>query len=311
MTSALPGFAPVTGELAVREMEAAMKMARLYDAMVSQGCQDGELKVFLIGIFFCCFAQDNGIFTRGKFLSFLEKSPSDAADFAKRLTRLFQALGLSTGQHHPQRDFPWLRDFPRLTGDCFSPGVIPTYFSTSVRQLLLDCCHFDWRGISPGIFGSLFQGVMDRLRRRELGAHYTSEENILKVINPLFMDSLWREFAVARSTPRKLDAFHQWIAELQFLDPACGCGNFLMVAYRELRRLELEILKLKLGSGQRVLRIAHLRKVGVGQFHGIEIVDFPCQVAKVGMWLVDHQMNLLVSQAFGRDFSRLPLKEST
>jgi hypothetical protein len=151
---------------------------------------------------------------------------------------------------------------------------------------------------------------MDQRQRRELGAHYTSEENILKVINPLCMDSLWHEFALARSTPRKLDAFHQRIAELQFLDPACGCGNFLIVAYRELRRLELEIIKVKLGSGQRVLSIAHLLKVRVGQFHGIEIEEFPCQVAKVGMWLVDHQMNTLVSQAFGRDYSRLPLKAS-
>jgi hypothetical protein len=124
------------------------------------------------------------------------------------------------------------------------------------------------------------------------------------------MDSLWREFAVARSTPRKLDAFHQRIAELQFLDPACGCGNFLMVAYRELRRLELEILKMKLVSGQRVLNLSDLLKVGVGQFHGIEIEDFPCQVAKVGIWLVDYQMNTLVSQAFGCDYSRLPLKAS-
>ena len=164
--------------------------------------------------------------------------------------------------------------------------------------------------ISPAIFGAMFQGVMDKKQRRELGAHYTSEENILKLINPLFMDALWREFDRVKAVPARLDAFHHKIASLKFLDPACGCGNFLIITYRELRLLELEILKMKTNTGQRHLDISTMLKVSVEQFYGIEYEDFPCQIAQVGMWLMDHQMNLRVADMFGMYYARLPLTQS-
>ncbi len=179
-----------------------------------------------------------------------------------------------------------------------------------MRQTLLDCCAFDWNKISPAIFGAMFQGVMDKKQRRELGAHYTSEENILKLINPLFMDALWREFDRVKAVPARLDAFHHKIASLKFLDPACGCGNFLIITYRELRLLELEILKMKTNTGQRHLDISTMLKVSVEQFYGIEYEDFPCQIAQVGMWLMDHQMNLRVADMFGMYYARLPLTQS-
>lgn len=156
----------------------------------------------------------------------------------------------------------------------------------------------------------MFQGVMDKKQRRELGAHYTSEENILKLINPLFMDALWREFDRVKAVPARLDAFHHKIASLKFLDPACGCGNFLIITYRELRLLELEILKMKTNTGQRHLDISTMLKVSVEQFYGIEYEDFPCQIAQVGMWLMDHQMNLRVADMFGMYYARLPLTQS-
>lgn len=179
-----------------------------------------------------------------------------------------------------------------------------------MRQILLDCCNFDWNKISPAIFGAMFQGVMDKKTRRKFGAHYTSEENILKLIKPLFMDELWNEFEQVKAIPAQLDAFHDKIASLKFLDPACGCGNFLIITYRELRLLELEVLRMKINTAQRLLDVSSMLKVNVSQFYGIEYEEFPCQIAQVGMWLIDHQMNLLVADQFGTYYVRLPLKQS-
>ena len=148
-----------------------------------------------------------------------------------------------------------------------------------MRQTLLDCCDFDWSSISPAIFGAMFQGVLDTNARRELGAHYTSEENILKLIRPLFLDALWEEFERVKTNTKKLSEFHDRISSLRFLDPACGCGNFLIVAYRELRILELEILKMQL-SGQQLVDIRGSLKVSVSQFSGMEIGSFPARLLK-------------------------------
>ena len=164
-------------------------------------------------------------------------------------------------------------------------------------------------------FVFLFQNIMDRNHRRELGVHYTNEENILKLLNPLIMDELWSELEQVKTNEKLLDDFHERIAELKFLDPACGCGNFLMIAYRELRLLEIEILKIikakrKKSSHQKVLDISMLIKVSVEQFYGIEIEDFPCEVARVSLWLMDHLMNRQVSKELGMYYIRLPLTQS-
>jgi type I restriction-modification system DNA methylase subunit len=156
----------------------------------------------------------------------------------------------------------------------------------------------------------MFQGVMDKDQRRELGAHYTSEENILKLINPLFMDELWQEYDRIKTDPKQLDLFHEKISRMKFLDPACGCGNFLIITYRELRILELELLKMKVNTNQLMLDMSALLKVNVEQFYGIEYEDFPCQIAQVGMWLMDHQMNIRAAEQFGMYYARLPLTQS-
>ena len=179
-----------------------------------------------------------------------------------------------------------------------------------MRESLLDCCALDWSRISPAVFGSLFQSIMDAKARRNLGAHYTSETNILKLIRPLFLDDLWAEFQRIKGNRNRLFEFLKKLARLTFLDPACGCGNFLVIAYRELRLLELEVLRHVRQTEQLALDVFQLIGVNVDQFHGIEIEEWPARIAEVALWLTDHQMNLKVSEEFGMYFARLPLKES-
>jgi len=178
-----------------------------------------------------------------------------------------------------------------------------------MRNTLLECCMLNWSKISPAIFGSMFQSVMNPIQRRNLGGHYTSEKNILKLIKPLFLDKLWREFETIKGNTNKLKAFHLKIASLRFLDPACGCGNFLVITYREIRLLEFAILK-EIQKGQQVIALESLMLCNVDRFYGIEIEEFPAQIAQVALWLMDHQMNMLFSQEFGEYFSRLPLTKS-
>ena len=177
-----------------------------------------------------------------------------------------------------------------------------------MRDSLLDACAIDWSAISPAIFGALFQSIMDAKARRNLGAHYTSEENILKLIQPLFLDELRAEFHKVKGHRNRLFEFHKKLRTLNLLDPACGCGNFLVISYRELRLLELEVLRAAYAGGQRILDVHQLIALDVDQFHGIEIEEFPAQIAQVALWLIDHQMNLRVSEEFGQYFARIPLK---
>jgi hypothetical protein len=186
-----------------------------------------------------------------------------------------------------------------------------------MRQALLDCCYIDWSKISPAIFGSMFQSVMNPKERRNLGAHYTSETNILKLIKPLFLDDLWKEFesikdaaSSAAQAKNRLAEFHKKLSTLKFLDPACGCGNFLVITYRELRLLELEILRASNKTGQRVFDVREIIHLDVDMMYGIEYEEFPARIAEVAMWLIDHQMNMQISNEFGQYFVRLPLKKA-
>ena len=292
-------------------VKAAEKMARLHDALKEYGYEGHCLEVYLVRILFCLFADDTGIFPDSSFANYIENSREDGSDLSSRLAQLFEILNCSDVIRAKRKLLtPTLLQFRYINGGLFAQSLPFADFNAKMRQTLLDCCAFDWNKISPAIFGAMFQGVMDKKQRRELGAHYTSEENILKLINPLFMDALWREFDRVKAVPARLDAFHHKIASLKFLDPACGCGNFLIITYRELRLLELEILKMKTNTGQRHLDISTMLKVSVEQFYGIEYEDFPCQIAQVGMWLMDHQMNLRVADMFGMYYARLPLTQS-
>lgn len=292
-------------------VKAAEKMAKLHDALKEYGYEGHALEVYLVRILFCLFAEDTGIFPDSSFANYIENSCEDGSDLSLRLAQLFEILNCSDTMRKKRKLLsPTLLQFRYINGGLFEDVLPFADFNAKMRQTLLDCCSFDWNKISPAIFGAMFQGVMDKKQRRELGAHYTSEENILKLIRPLFLDDLWAEFERVKAIPAQLDAFHNKVASLKFLDPACGCGNFLIITYRELRLLELEILKMKINTGQRHLDISSMLKVNVCQFYGIEYEDFPCQIAQVGMWLMDHQMNLRVAEQFGQYYVRLPLTQS-
>jgi hypothetical protein len=203
-----------------------------------------------------------------------------------------------------------LTQFPYINGKLFEESLPLAAFDSKMRVMLLEACAFDWGKISPAIFGSMFQAVMNPKERRNLGAHYTSEKNIQKVIKPLFLDDLHREFEKIKGNRNKLLEFHKKIANLYFLDPACGCGNFLIITYRELRDLEILVLQELDKTGQLVTDISTIIQVDVNQFAGIEYDEFAVRVAEVAMWLIDHQMNIKVSNTFGQYFVRLPLKKS-
>lgn len=290
-------------------IEAAELMGTLHDKLKEVGYTGHELELYLVRLLFILFADDTNIFERGTFLDYLEqRTGEDGSDLGLHLEGLFSVL--NTPEDKRLRTLDEQRaSFPYVNGKLFEEKLQVADFDVEMRQILLDCCRLDWGKISPAIFGSLFQSVMDEEARRNLGAHYTSEKNIMKVIKPLFLDDLHSEFMDAGSNKQKLHSLHSKISKLKFLDPACGCGNFLIISYRELRMLELEIVK-KLLGGQTVTNISHYFLVDVDQFYGIEYEEFPSQIAQVAMWLIDHQMNMLASQTFGEYMPRIPLKKS-
>ncbi len=295
-------------------IEAAEKLAQLHDALESIGYSGHELEVYLVRLLFCLFADDTGIFTpRDSFDDFIRaRTSEDGSDLAARLAELFYILNQPVDKRLKNID-EQLGSFPYVNGRLFLETLAPASFDRKMRDKLLACCDLDWGSISPAIFGSLFQGIMDKTVRRNLGAHYTSERNILKVIGPLFMDGLHAEFDRVKTQPARLKVFHEKLASLNFFDPACGCGNFLVISYREIRLLELEVIKKLYAKQTRQLAmdvVDKYVKVDVDQFHGIEIEEWPAQIARVAMWLIDHQMNLLVGEMFGQALVRIPLVKS-
>ena len=290
-------------------VKAAELMGKLHDQLEEIGYTGHSLEVFLVRLLFCLFADDTGIFERDSFKDLIEcKSKEDGSDLGSLIAQFFQVLDTSPNYRLKTLDED-LASFPYVNGKLFEEALPITAFNSNMRAILLECCYLDWGQISPAIFGSMFQSVMDPSERRNLGAHYTSEKNILKLIKPLFLDELHQEFETIKLNKNKLRQFHEKLSRLRFLDPACGCGNFLIITYRELRLLELEVLK-KLYGTQQVTFLDELMKVDVDQFYGIEYDEFPARIAEVALWLTDHQMNLMVSEAFGIYFARLPLKKS-
>ena len=323
--------------------KAAEKMARLHDAMKAVGYTGHPLEVYLVRLLFCLFAEDTGIFKPNQFCAFIEQATADDGhDLAPQLAFLFQTLNAEKRLANLDES---LGAFPYVNGGLFAETLPIAAFSPEMRRAILDCGSLDWSKISPAIFGAMFQGVMDVKARHDLGAHYTSEENILKLIRPLFLDALRAEFnaitgrvltqrhrgteaqrnenaeslclcvknntATGRGRRIALEKFHEKIAALTFLDPACGCGNFLLIAYRELRRLEMDVLEeLHRDDPGQFLDISQLCKVSVSQFYGIEIEPFAAEIAKVALWLMDHLCNMEVADRFGQYFARIPIKDS-
>lgn len=295
-------------------VRAAERMGRLHDALRDSGYTGHKLEVLLARMLFCLFAEDTGIFEpRRRFQDLIEqRTADDGSDLGAHLGALFDVLDTPHDARQSTLD-EQLAGFPYVNGKLFSERLPTPAFNSVMRERLLDAAGVDWSEISPAIFGALFQSIMDAKARRNLGAHYTSEKNILKLIEPLFLDALRAEFSRSRSNRKKLHELHEKISRLRFLDPACGCGNFLVIAYRELRLLELEIIEELYQRDQESGQYTDPRllvKCNVDQFYGIEIEEFPAQVAQLAMWLVDHQVNLRVSEQFGNPFDRLPLTAS-
>ncbi len=307
----IAGYTPQT----IREQDpvnirAAETMGRLHDQLKAAGFTGHPLEVLLVRLLFCLFADDTGIFEQQSFREWLEtRTAEDGSDLGPRLAELFQVL--NTPREGRQRNLDeQLAAFEYIDGRLFEETLPIAAFDAAMRVALLDCCALNWGAISPAIFGALFQSIMDPKARRNLGAHYTSEKNILKLVKPLFLDDLWAEFGRIRGNRARLLEFHKRLRQLNFLDPACGCGNFLVITYRELRLLELEVLRAAHTSGQRVLDIHRMIELNVDQFYGIEIEEFPAQIAQVALWLIDHQMNQKVAEEFGLYFARIPLTTS-
>ena len=296
-------------------IKAAELMGKLHDRLEEIGYTGHPLEVYLVRMLFLMFAEDTNILHKQQFQDFLEqRTAEDGSDLAAKLQELFQVLNTAKEKRFKNLD-EQLAEFPYINGRLFEEALPMASFDSKMRQALLDCCYLDWSKISPAIFGSMFQSVMNPKERRNLGAHYTSEINILKVIKPLFLDELWAEFESIDGDPTKLTRFHNKLAGLRFLDPACGCGNFLIITYREIRLLEFKVLIALQKANLRFhsmtfIDISLFFRVNVDQFYGIEYEEFPARIAEVAMWLIDHQMNMYCSIETGEKLFRIPLVKS-
>ncbi|MEK7073413.1 MAG: DNA methyltransferase [Patescibacteria group bacterium] len=297
-------------------IKAVRSVAKLYEALRFNNYPLEAIDKLLTRLVFCFFADDTAIFNQGVFGTYLETvSKEDGSDIGAHLSTIFQVLNTPIDKRQTSADEDLL-GLPYVDGELFAEPLPAVFGTSAIRKTLLDCAAFNWSSVSPVIFGSMFQSVMDDKARHDLGAHYTSEKNILKVISGLFLDDLHQELAAAGTNHAKLNALWNKIAAITLLDPACGCGDFLVVAYRELRRLEFEILKRlyrkEVAAGQSALPfdVSRVSKLSVERMYGIEILPFPAEIAQLSLWLVDHLANIELGDYFGAPFAKLPLTEA-
>ncbi len=285
------------------DVKATRNMGKLFDEIRKHNKEttSHQLNVFLARLLFCYYAEDTGIFKKDIFTNSIgSHTKEDGSDLQGYLEKLFTRL-----DQRGDGSYPELKDFPYVNGSLFSEQSAIPFFSKKARRLLIENGEQDWQNINPDIFGSMFQVVIDPALRHELGAHYTSRENIMKVINPLFLDELAEELEKSRSSEKKLKALHQRIREIRIFDPACGSGNFLILAYGELRDLEMEIYEaMEAVTGHREA----LPMISLNNFYGIEIEDFARELAVLSMWIKEHQCNLQFQEHFGALPPTLPLK---
>ncbi len=294
-------------------ISAAELMGELHDALEASGYRGHDLERFLVRLVFCLFADDTGIFEpRDIFAELVTSTPRDG-HLGARFIELFDVLN-TEGTHRQRGIDPELDQFPWVNGGLFEERLRVPSITPAMRHYVEEALRFDWSQVSPAVFGSLFQSVMDKDLRRRQGAHYTSEANILKVVGGLFLDELRAEFEQAAGTrggrQAALAALHRKLEGLRLLDPACGCGNFLVIAYRELRRLELDLLRELRKDGQLNVDVRDISRINVDQLYGIELLEFPARVAEVALWVTDHLMNRELSAEFGKYFARIPLVTS-
>ncbi|MEP0212114.1 MAG: DNA methyltransferase, partial [Cellulophaga sp.] len=296
------------------DRKASEKMAKMYDILVQENpgiYDDGghNLNIFLSRLLFCFFAEDTDIFPiEGMFTDTLEQhTQKDGSDTHTFLDRLFKVLNTEDNSEEASH----FREFPYVNGGLFRDDIVAPKFTKEARKIIIECGDLDWSEINPDIFGSMIQAVVNPAYRSGLGMHYTSVPNIMKVIEPLFLNELYEEFEKQKGNARKLRKLIFRLSNLKIFDPACGSGNFLIIAYKELRKLEIQILQELHG-----LETQHsivFTDIKLSQFYGIELDDFAHEMAILSLWLAEHQMNKeFVDELhdFGKAKPILPLKEA-
>lgn len=296
------------------DIRASEKMGQLFDLI--KGRNDlttpediHALNVFLTRLLFCFYAEDTGIFAESQMTSAIQSSTQvDGSDLAQFFSDLFKVLNLDDSSHK-RKDMPaHFQAFPYVNGGLFQTDEPIPEFGRQARRILIDCGSLDWSQINPDIFGSMFQAVIDTEQRGNLGQHYTSVSNIMKVIQPLFLDPLYADLEKARNSDKKLQKLLVRLENIKIFDPACGSGNFLIIAYKELRKLEMEVIDALNATG--VQTVMYYSGIRLSQFYGIEIDDFAHEVAILSLWLAEHQMNTAFKEKFGYTEPTLPLRDS-
>lgn len=292
------------------DQEAAKLMANLYLTLEESGFEGHEISVFLTRVLFLMFGDDTGMWEKSLVKNLIIETQEDGRDLGKLLDTLFQVLN-TTGTKRSGSLDKTLASLPFVNGGIFSEKIREIEFNRKMRAALIDVANYDWAAINPTIFGALFQLIKSKEKRRELGEHYTSEENINKIIYPLFLDDLQKRLEKAWDSKKALKELRVELGKYKLFDPACGCGNFLIVGYRHLRQLELEIIvrlsvlegtedKLQLDGTMGLL-------VSIRNLYGIEIEEWPAQVARVAIFLTDHQENLKLERVTGAIYNHFPL----
>lgn len=291
------------------DVKAAEKMAKIYDEILKDNQLETQedlhgLNVFLSRLLFCFFAEDTGIFTENAFTNAISShTQDDGSDLDSYLNKLFEVLNAQDHSSYPD----YMADFPYVNGGLFGNKYFAPKFSRKSRRMIIECGELDWAAINPDIFGSMIQAVVHKDQRSGMGMHYTSVPNIMKVIEPLFLNELREEFDKHYDNSKKLDQLLTRLVKLRIFDPACGSGNFLIIAYKEIRELEMEIF-------QRIQEVTTnpslpFSCIQLSQFYGIELDDFAHEVAILSLWLAEHQMNVKFKEVFGQANPTLPLKE--
>lgn len=299
------------------DVKAAERMGKLFDELLAANpdlldAPNGRhaLNVFFTRLLFCFFAEDTGIFAENQFTNAVgSHTQADGSDLAEFLTDLFTALDTEHAAAKPAH----LAGFPYVNGRLFTvtANYLVPKFSKKARDFLIELGSLIWREINPDIFGSMFQAIVTPGKRSDLGQHYTSVPNILKTIEPLFLDALKEDFDRAFDSSKRLEALLERIGAIKVFDPACGSGNFLIIAYKELRRLEHAILeRLQELSGRRQMAMGATSRISIENFYGIEIDDFAVEVAILSLWIAKHQMNVEFFDKFGIDLPLIPLRET-
>ena len=320
------------------DVKAAEKLAKLHDEIRAYNEYNSDddlhdLNIFITRLLFCFFAEDTGIFAENLFTNFIRRfTKNDGSDLSDMIEQAFRVMNVKD-KDRSEDTTKEINDFPYVNGGLFATDIPIPQMGYKARKIILECGDLNWKDINPDIFGSMIQAVVNPDVRAKEGMHYTSVPNIMKVINPLFMDDLRGEY-------KKLEGFYtqnknlldlsilsinQFIEEckpivngcnrlmkrmskMKFFDPACGSGNFLIITYKQLRLLEMDILHLrKKCQPEQMLDFIDVSCIHLNQFYGIELLDFPHEVAMLSLWLAEHQMNNKFHADFGVNVAALPL----